>query len=236
MKLRRKTFTLIELLIVIAIIAILAAMLLPALNKARERAKSSSCIAKLKQIGAGMIMYADTYNSYLPSYGTTTNGSCWDFLIAEFVGYKPTAPNGIYHCPAGRLYSATTDVKKSRGYAMNQSIAREPFLQRYPAPNPKDGALMLVIDFWHPSLDYAESAVGGNITNTEYISHGLGALTTAKYVAKRHSGMINYLRKDGSVKTSMRGNYGIGKDILWSYYYDNPSYNGKYYCDGQQIY
>ena len=59
-----RSFTLIELLIVISIIAILAAMLLPALNSARKKAQSASCLSKHKQIGIGILMYVNDYEYY----------------------------------------------------------------------------------------------------------------------------------------------------------------------------
>ena len=61
----KKNFTLIELLVVIAIIAILAAMLMPALNKAREMARKSKCSGNLKQITMAHLLYADDFNGYV---------------------------------------------------------------------------------------------------------------------------------------------------------------------------
>ena len=60
-------FTLIELLVVIAIIAILAAILLPALNSARERGRTASCLSNLKQLGTSLDMYGSDNNGMLPA-------------------------------------------------------------------------------------------------------------------------------------------------------------------------
>ena len=89
-RVKRNRFTLIELLVVIAIIAILAAILLPALNSARERGHAASCINNLKQLSQIFQQYESQYDFFIPRQGATAAGSnaAWTTTLTYFVRGK----------------------------------------------------------------------------------------------------------------------------------------------------
>ena len=138
---QRRAFTLIELLAVIGVIAILAAMLFPLLTSATEKGNKARCMSNLKQWGVGIMLFLSENNGSFPQNGTlsgslsTTKATAWFNVIPPFMGTEPLsnlvavgqAPGpqppfnkNIFTCPSLRGSGGGTNVVMS--YAYNQSI------------------------------------------------------------------------------------------------------------------
>ena len=103
-KRKKNGFTLIELLVVIAIIAILAAMLLPALSKAREKARQAACMSNLKQIGLAIMMYVEDHSEFLPP-DRNEDSICWSEENSDLWPYFENKK--VVDCPTSRSTSPT---------------------------------------------------------------------------------------------------------------------------------
>jgi prepilin-type N-terminal cleavage/methylation domain-containing protein/prepilin-type processing-associated H-X9-DG protein len=117
----KRVFTLIELLIVIAIIAILASMLLPALRKAKMSAQRIECAGNIKQLSFAVQSYACENNDYYPPYRIGWPGARWYFLLADYLG-EQTLSGGEAWSKQSRVFICSSENEHWTGqtdYTMN---------------------------------------------------------------------------------------------------------------------
>lgn len=187
-----RRFTLLELLIVIAIIAILAALLLPALNSARDKARGTSCVNGQKQLSTYFFSYATSNEDYLPAGNIASNGTDpsyrWNTIldISERLPYKGNTrgmnypENGYY-----RFGAKECDLLACSSIELEKNSAWYPVAHKYGYLGVAVDVFPKITQFSSPSrwillgesAGQSSSLISGNMTNwTAWYPHQVSGI------------------------------------------------------------
>jgi len=226
---RRSAFTLIELLTVIAIIGILAAIIIPTVGSVRDSAKASTCLSNLRQVGLAAIVYANDNKNLLPDAGTG-NDPAWARTLSSYMTIPAAQRASIFTCPGALVpieettnpYSPsnlTGDIVLS--YGMHGGLmprgAKGLSLSKVVRPS----NIILVADMcqdpnnkgWtpnsieQPSIFVSQSGGrGGTVDPAEYISTATDDDNgNNKWMRYRHKGKVNVAMCDGHAVAFTKG-------------------------------
>jgi prepilin-type N-terminal cleavage/methylation domain-containing protein/prepilin-type processing-associated H-X9-DG protein len=215
----RRAFTLIELLVVIAIIAILAAILFPVFAQAREKARQTTCLSNLKQLGTAAQMYAQDYEERLPGteLGEGEAEYFWGELLAPYTKSRdllncPSAPVKTHYQPSGisveYTYSyAMNDIHDAAGHGIGTAF--QPLAAiTYPSDT------LFLVDGWpvaseqaagsyeeRHEIGWVPTAFGGSGGEHHRRDAAVNPFDDGN---PRHTGVMNFLACDGHAKSRRR--------------------------------
>jgi prepilin-type N-terminal cleavage/methylation domain-containing protein/prepilin-type processing-associated H-X9-DG protein len=217
---QNKAFTLIELLVVIAIIAVIAAFLFPVFSQTREKARQTTCVANLKQIGAAMSLYVQDFDETHPMsqadwYGEYPSNALWVRQVRPYIGNI-----SVLSCPSDATSAAPQNFVVS--YGLNSNFADTPAESSVTAPTRTLLAFEVTRSVLHQSNSITESrsptAITGDgvtlladpdpVVNREGGRYATGAfdnhaypspsdIMAAMFLPARHHEGANYLAADG---------------------------------------
>ena len=219
----RRAFTLVEILVVIAIIGILAALVMPVAQRGIAAAQKASCLSNLRQLGSATASYAGDNNLTLPyGYWVNTNNvsvAAWDGLISPYLGISLTSAQGnsgtvrVLQCPADKLPSVSSGCRRTYsmprgdytngvpmgvGQMLNGSANAPAGIRLINIPKPSQTILLTEYSAAISKGDGSDNKAGGSAASvvdnpTLQLTHGNGKTL--------HGGSFNYLFVDGHAET-----------------------------------